>query len=329
MEVINLIEKSLHFNEEHLKLLVEDVSEEQMSICPAKGIENHPAWTIGHLCDASEMSCELLGDSNQMPEAWIEVFRRTGPGDSTIPPTDRKLYPSKEALLNKLIESHQRQIVLLKNAKPDLLQEKVDWSYSSMFSTKIELLHFMATWHEANHIAQITVWRRAMGLPPSLASLKGKPMNEIFDRGENAMKLTDEKIRDIAGELDCGLICFLHKKTKEVTSIPDFDQFGSDGDGAWDEDLEEIDDNPEQYIKIEPMMPKRSFRIMEAFASQVSDPAIKEKLFHALEKRKPFRNFRYVVDDLGDLREDWFKFKHKKYEDYVRSFVEMFDEDED
>ena len=172
MEIIQLIEKSLHFNEAHLKLLLEDIPDEQLATCPAKGIENHPAWTLGHLIDASEMSCKLLGDKNTIPTNWINLFRRTGPGDTTIPPSDWTLYPPKEELLTTFIDSHARQISLLKNCNNDLLQEKIDWSFKNSFPTKLELIYFMATWHETGHIAQITVWRRAMGLPPCLKVLK-------------------------------------------------------------------------------------------------------------------------------------------------------------
>jgi hypothetical protein len=178
MEVIELIEKSLKFNEEHLKVLVDDIPDKQFATCPGKGIDNHPAWTIGHLFDASEMSCELLGDKNTMPKKWIKLFRRTGPGDPKIPSTNWKDYPGKEELLNRFCESHARQIKLLKNCSPDVLKEKISWSFDASFPTKIELLHFMATWHETGHISQITVWRRAMGLPSSLKPLKHKLKNK-------------------------------------------------------------------------------------------------------------------------------------------------------
>ncbi|WP_353778650.1 DinB family protein [Winogradskyella sp. 3972H.M.0a.05] len=174
MNPIELIKKSLRLNEEHLKLLVEDVPDSQMSIIPSKGIENHPAWTIGHLYDASEMSCEILGDKNTTPEAWIKVFRRTGPGDPRTPQADETLYPTKEALLKKYLESHKRQIDLLNDRSEEFLQEKMNWSFDTVFPTKLEVIHFMAAWHETNHISQLTVWRRAMDLPGCLKPLKLK-----------------------------------------------------------------------------------------------------------------------------------------------------------
>ena len=116
-----------------------------MSICPSKGIENHPAWAIGHFYDASEMSCEIMGDMNMVPIAWIDLFRRVRPGDSTISQTNPELYPTKKEILQKYCESHKRQINLLDSCSNTLLQQQINWSFESYFPPKIDIIHFMAS----------------------------------------------------------------------------------------------------------------------------------------------------------------------------------------
>ena len=171
MKVKRIIEKSLRFNEGHLKLIVADLSHEQLTTCPAMGLENHPAWTIGHLFDASEMCCEMLGGKNNLSEEWQQLFRRTGPGDTTIPSSDASLYPDKNTLQENYIKSHDTLLQLLKQCDEEKLNQPIQWSFAASFPTVIEVIHFTAAWHETHHIAQLEAWRRGMGLKTCLRPL--------------------------------------------------------------------------------------------------------------------------------------------------------------
>lgn len=51
---------------------------------------------------------------------------------------------------------------------------------------------------------------------------------------------------------------------------------------------------------------------MEKYADQQTYDEIREMLFTALERRHPFSNFRYAVDDAGLLK-DWYKFREDWY----------------
>jgi hypothetical protein len=48
---------------------------------------------------------------------------------------------------------------------------------------------------------------------------------------------------------------------------------------------------------------------MENFLEVVDDQNLRGRLFSALNKRKPFNNFKQIIDYSGDYREKWFKFK--------------------
>ena len=38
-----------------------------------------------------------------------------------------------------------------------------------------------------------------------------------------------------------------------------------------------------------------------------------------LSKKKPFREFKFVIDNSGAYRQEWFDFKNRKLEEFVRN----------
>ncbi len=64
-----------------------------------------------------------------------------------------------------------------------------------------------------------------------------------------------------------------------------------------------------RYLCIPPRLSQDEFLIMEMFVYTISDFDIAEKFHNALERRKPFRNFKDLLYDYPKLREKWFKFK--------------------
>ncbi len=64
---------------------------------------------------------------------------------------------------------------------------------------------------------------------------------------------------------------------------------------------------------------------MAAFVEQLDDnPALQSQLIAALNKRKPFREFKWVIDNSGIYREKWFEFKHEKIKAWVVEKFEAF-----
>ena len=76
-----------------------------MTVIPSNGLENHPAFTLGHLVSGSALLVEDLGEEFNMPDKWTELFLRKGPGDPRKPDPDKSKYPTKELLLAEL-EKH-------------------------------------------------------------------------------------------------------------------------------------------------------------------------------------------------------------------------------
>ncbi len=134
------------------------------------------------------------------------------------------------------------------------------------------------------------------------------------------MQLSKEVIEDVAGWLDMGMICYVHKESHKVLYMPDpMDSFETEG---FEDVEEEIEKNGENYMEFEKMCSSDSFSVMEDFIDEVENPETKKRLQYALDNRKPFRNFRNVIDQIDNLREQWFKFKTEQYEKWVRFQIE-------
>ena len=142
------------------------------------------------------------------------------------------------------------------------------------------------------------------------------------------MDKPDENIiNEIAQQLDCGNDCYYNSKTKELISIPNADLLAS-GDTEYHmqffkEDIDRINRQKKDLIKFEVLQSFQSFKIMENFAYQVTETNLREKLSHVLFKGKPFRNFKYLIDN-SEYREEWFAFKQKEMEKIVKETMEFY-----
>ncbi len=67
-----------------------------------------------------------------------------------------------------------------------------------------------------------------------------------------------------------------------------------------------------EVVDIDAVSSREGFRIMENFASERPE-AQQARLFQALSGRKPFRTFRYAVEQLGIL-DEWYAFKSEAYD---------------
>lgn len=134
------------------------------------------------------------------------------------------------------------------------------------------------------------------------------------------MELSDQIIKDIANNLECGLICFFNPQTMKVIALPSLDMGDIDED-LWQEDLEEIDRNRQQYLELEPMPAKDGFDMMLDFVEEVKDSYWREQLEQALSRKKPFSQFKNVVNSNEPIRQQWFKFKAEQYQTWVKNYI--------
>ncbi len=166
-EIIN----QLNFNRMYAKQLIADVPQEKMHVKPSLGLDNHPAFTIGHLVTAyANLMNNLTGEFILAP-GFKEVFLRNGPGDPTLPNEDVSVYPSKEELIRELDSQHDRLVNYLENISQEKLNEKFDWRLAAHFPTYGNRIMFLCVNHYAMHLGQLAAWRRAMGFDSALAKL--------------------------------------------------------------------------------------------------------------------------------------------------------------
>lgn len=168
------IEHIIHqydFNLLYAKELVRDLTEPEMTTIPASGLENHPAFTLGHLVSGSAMLAEDLGASFEMPESWKELFSRNGPGDPRKPDSDSGKYPGKLMLLEEFEQQHSKVKSLLFSLDKGKFSEPIKWRFSNFMPKVYNLVVFMCINHEAMHLGQLAAWRRAMGKESALGRI--------------------------------------------------------------------------------------------------------------------------------------------------------------
>jgi hypothetical protein len=135
--------------------------------------------------------------------------------------------------------------------------------------------------------------------------------------------LTSEQIKEIADTIDCGFVCHWNINNNRLIFLPTDQLMQYNDSDAWDEDIKEVEQNFSDYKEIEKPDSTESFRFMEEFTDELPDNTrIKVTLIEALNKRKPFREFKYKIDNSGEYRQLWFDFKNQKMIEYVKERID-------
>jgi len=128
---------------------------------------------------------------------------------------------------------------------------------------------------------------------------------------------TTDIVKEIAEQLYCGFRAFIHKTTGQLLFIPDNYNYPDIDLSSWDKELEQLENNFTDYHEIEKWTSSEAFEIMSEFAVHLTDKDLQSRLFDTLRKNKPFKEFKFVIDNSGDFRQQWFDFKNKWQEDFV------------
>ncbi len=164
--MIDEIVRSTSLSINDLRRLLEDVPEEMMTR-QIDEVINHPAWVIGHLIHSCEAIGGEIGISPWLPNEWQQKF-----GTGSTPSEVRQQYPAKGDLLNSFADAQRRVVARLNEIGEQGLSAPLpDTRYRETFPTLGHaVLHILAA-HTALHVGQVTVWRRAIGLPPLTKSI--------------------------------------------------------------------------------------------------------------------------------------------------------------
>jgi hypothetical protein len=140
---------------------VADVAADEMVVQP-NGIMNHPAWVVGHLTYTCQLLGGVIGLSEWLPEDWAKRF-----GSGSNPAADTGLYETKADALAILGDARSRISQTVEQLAESKLDEPFpDESYLYVFPTIRHALTQVLVGHTANHVGQVSIWRKAMELPP-------------------------------------------------------------------------------------------------------------------------------------------------------------------
>ncbi|MBI1308106.1 MAG: hypothetical protein GC181_15990 [Bacteroidetes bacterium] len=138
------------------------------------------------------------------------------------------------------------------------------------------------------------------------------------------MSLTEKQIEEIAELLETGMVCYIHRITGEIESLPKTEEneffFSADEELPWQDVLDKIEKDRDNYHIIEGMQSSEAFEVMQNFADQITDNYFRDKIYRILSNKNPFRHFKTLIDS-SPYRQHWFDFKKLAYIDFVRKQV--------
>jgi hypothetical protein len=134
------------------------------------------------------------------------------------------------------------------------------------------------------------------------------------------MALTEEQVKEITSELEIGMICFYHRPTGAIESHPDPNDAYFEAE-PWQEVIDKIEADWDNYITFEKMNSREAFRVMENFADSIPDIGDRSKALERLARRKPFGQFKDYIES-SPFRQDWFDFRTQAYIEFVKEQVE-------
>jgi len=151
---------------------------------------------------------------------------------------------------------------------------------------------------------------------------------EIILSYEGDVKLPEKYsrvVKEIADNINAGLVCFLNPDTLETDELPQefvTEPFNYEMEtGMTMEDFNPKYTEWDKCITIQPLPANDSFEIMEKFTAQLDNSKLKTHLLTVLNNRKPFANFKRIIDD-SDIRQQWFDFKDHHVQNYVKTIIE-------
>jgi len=156
---MNMVIHSFAYCLDYLREQVADVGPSAMVAQP-NGIQNHPAWVIGHLT----YSCQAIGgEMGLVPWLPEDSAKKFGTGSEPIP--DAAAYKDKSELLLMLSDAQTRIENAVNQLSDSQLEQPLpDQRFRSILPTVRHALTQVLVAHTAYHIGQMNFWRQAMKL---------------------------------------------------------------------------------------------------------------------------------------------------------------------
>lgn len=141
--------------------LLADLTDEQMVLRPG-GAMNHPAWIVGHVSIYHPIVVALLENRPFADAKDDRVYGFAGQG----PVDDLSVYGTKQSIVKRFVDGHEQVAQALLKAKPADFARKPNLErWAAIYPTNEFMLPDLLLHHESLHIGQLSIWRRAAGLP--------------------------------------------------------------------------------------------------------------------------------------------------------------------
>jgi uncharacterized damage-inducible protein DinB len=140
--------------------LLEDLPADKLTFQACPGA-NHALWIAGHLTYADNGFRTQLGKQESVcPESWDALF-----GMGSKPTADASAYPSMSEVMEKMTEARARLEAWFESMTDEQLAEPLPGDWAQFASCYGELMSNLAS-HESLHAGQLSMIRRALGMPP-------------------------------------------------------------------------------------------------------------------------------------------------------------------
>jgi len=117
------------------------------------------------------------------------------------------------------------------------------------------------------------------------------------------LKISFEDIKDAIESTSFEQHHFIDKTKNEIVFISEHKE-------DYENKLEEVDHN--NFIGIPARTTDDDFQIMRSFIYKIKDLSLAQKFDDVLNRKKPFRNFRKMINQYPELRERWFEHYDKE-----------------
>ena len=162
MNVQELYKHQFEMGRFMLSEMIKEMSPEEMAASPVPG-GNNPLWNVGHLVfsEARGLYARIRQQPNPV-ESWESLF-----AEGSTPIKGGKGYPSKEELWSRFEQVRKDLLSFIESVSETDLDRPTTIDHP-LFNTVGKVLGSLAM-HQAFHVGQIAVARKALGKKPVLA----------------------------------------------------------------------------------------------------------------------------------------------------------------
>lgn len=140
-----------------------DIPADKVLAAPVPG-GNPPLWVLAHLAWTENLFLtKCAGKASMYPSEWEPLFAM-----KSVPPTDLAAVPPAQKVIEVLAAIRESLLAWYASATPEQLTAPLSGGFAAFAPSYADLPARFA-WHEGLHAGQMTVCRKALGLPPKFA----------------------------------------------------------------------------------------------------------------------------------------------------------------